>query len=132
MLVTHLQKLFFVSFLFALSGLTLLTAQTNSKEAGPYACAATTTTVPVWGKLVVNGNTVSCYYATGTATPTTWLPIGQPQTINFLNNPVLAGVYITAHNGGALSVGTVDNVTISPTPAYMLKNQDVGSPVLMG
>jgi hypothetical protein len=132
MLVTHFQKLFFFAAIFALSTSASLRAQTFSGNAGPYTCPAPTALTPVWGKLVINGNTVACYYAVGAATPTAWLPIGQPVTINFLNNPLLVGIYITAHNAAVLSSGTIDNVSISPTPTYQLQDQDIGAPKLMG
>ena len=133
MLVTHFRKLLFFSSFFALSALaSSLYAQTNSSEAGPYGNPVPTSTAPIWAKLIVNGNTVTCYYARGTATPTAWLQFGTPQTINFLNDPILVGIYITAHNSGAISTGTIDNLSISPTPTYQLKDQDIGNPVLMG
>jgi hypothetical protein len=132
MLVTHFLKLFFFAVLFALSTLVSLHAQYNSGHSGPFSCPAPTAAAPVWGKLVINGNTVSCYYAVGAATPTAWLPLGQSQTINFLNNPILVGIYITAHNSAAISSGTIDNVSISPTPTYLLQDQDIGAPKLMG
>jgi hypothetical protein len=54
------------------------------------------------------------------------------QTLGFLNNPVLVGIYITSHNTNTLSAGTIDNFSITPTPAYRLQDQDTGAPALMG
>jgi len=118
--------------MFVLLSVAPLQAQTNSQEAGPFSCPAPTSAVPVWGKLVVSGNTVTCYYATGKTTPTTWTQMGQPQTINFINNPLLVGIYITAHNAAAISTGTIDNFSITPTPTYRLADCDVGAPTFMG
>jgi hypothetical protein len=129
---TNFTKLFSITFLLVLAGLAPVKAQTNSLNAGPFPCPAPTAAAPVWGKLVISGNTVTCSYATGTATPTTWKQIGQPQTLGFLNNPVLVGIYITSHNTGNLSAGTIDNFSITPTPTYRLQDQDIGAPPFMG
>jgi hypothetical protein len=129
----NLAKLLFAIFLLAPT--TPVHAQTSSQDAGIIACHAPTAAAPVWGKLVVSGNEVTCSYATGTATPTTWTQIGQPRTINFINNPVLVGIYITAHDGtgpATLSTGTIDNFSITPAPTYRLADYDVGAPSLMG
>jgi hypothetical protein len=107
-------------------------AQTNAFGAGPFPCPAPTAAAPVWGKLVVNGNTVTCFYATGTAAPKTWKQIGVPETIGFVNDPILVGIYITSHNVAALSTGTIDNFSITPTPTYRLADCDIGAPPLMG
>ena len=127
-----MMRLFLVTSVLILAALAPVQAQTSSQNAGPIACPAPTAAAPVWGKLVVSGNVVTCYYATGTATPTTWTQIGQPQTINFINNPVLVGLYITSHNAGVLSSGTIDNFSITPAPTYRLADCDVGMPAFMG
>jgi len=129
---TSFSKLLFIAFLLALIGLAPVSAQTNSASAPTISCPAPTAAAPVWGKLVLNGNTVTCYYATGTATPTTWKQIGVPQTLGFLNNPLLIGIYVSSHNSGALSTGTIDNFSITPAPTYRLQDQDIGAPSLMG
>jgi len=129
---TALIKTFFIAFLLTLGGLATSFAQTGAKETGPFSCPAPTTAAPVWGKLVINENTVTAYYATGTAKPSSWTQMGLPQTIGFINNPLLIGIFITAHNSGAIGTGTIDNFSISPAPTYQLQNRDIGSPVLMG
>jgi hypothetical protein len=96
---------------------------------------APTAAAPVWGKLVISGNVVTCYYAKGAATPTVWTQIGTPQTIGFINNPLLVGLFITAHDSGGtatVSTGTIDNFSITPAPTYELADCDVGAPTLMG
>jgi hypothetical protein len=128
----NLMKLFSAVFLLTLAAIAPAYAQTSSVEAGPIACNAPTASAPVWGKLVVAGNTVTCYYGKGTSTPKTWTQIGSPQTINFVNDPLLVGIYATAHNGNNLTTGTIDNFSITPAPTYRLKDQDVGAPTLMG
>jgi hypothetical protein len=98
-------------------------------------CPTPSVTAPVWGKLVVSGNQVICYYAKGAATPPTWTQIGPAETINFLNNPLLVGIYITSHDSGTgatLSTGTIDNFSITPAPTYRLADCDIGAPTLMG
>ncbi len=95
------------------------------------AMAVPTATAPVWAKLVLVGNTVTCYYATGTAVPKTWTAMGT-QTINFINNPILVGMYVTSLSTTAISTGTIDNFSITPNPTYRLTDYDVGMPPLMG
>jgi hypothetical protein len=129
---TIFTKLFFVTLLLTTAGLAPAIAQSNSVNAGPFACPVPTATAPVWGKLVINGNVVTCYYATGTATPTIWKQLGLPQTMGFLNNPLLVGIYVTSHNAGAISSGTIDNFSITPAPTYRLQDQDIGAPAFMG
>jgi hypothetical protein len=87
---------------------------------------------PTWGKLVVSGNTVSCYYALGTAAPKIWRPLGTPQTINFINDPLLVGICVASYNNAAVTAGTIDNFSISPAPSYRLADFDIGAPELMG
>jgi hypothetical protein len=101
-------------------------------SAGPITTAAPSSTAPIWGKLVLSGNTVTCYYALGAATPTTWIKIGVPQTINFINNPILIGVYIASDNASSIATGTIDNFSITPAPTYRLADYDIGAPSLMG
>lgn len=101
-------------------------------DAGYFGVGIPTATAPIWGKLVVSGNTVSCYYATGVATPTTWKQIGATQTINFINNPILVGIFLTSNLSTVVGSGTIDNFSISPTPTYRLADYDIGVPTLMG
>ncbi len=123
------------SFLALLCAAAPAAAQTTL-TAPTVACPPPTATAPVWGKLVIAGNVVTCYYATGTATPTTWTKIGTPQTIGFVNNPLLVGMYITSRDGTGvtptLATGTIDNFTITPAPKYRLVDCDIGAPKLMG
>jgi hypothetical protein len=109
-----------------------LYSQVAAQHSGPVACPTPTAATPVWGKLVVAGSTVTCYYATGTAQPTAWVQLGQPKIISFINNPLLVGIFITAHNASALSTGTIDNFSITPAPTYRLMDVDIGTPTLMG
>ena len=81
---------------------------------------------------MLTGNTVTCYYGLGSATPKTWTQIGVPQTINFINNPILIGMFITSHSTAALTSGTIDNFSITPAPKYRLVDYDIGAPSLMG
>jgi hypothetical protein len=107
-------------------------AASVSTQANPIAALPPTIIAPMWGKLVLVGNTVTCYCAQGTSTPTTWTQIGTPQTINFINNPILVGMYVTSHNTAAVASGTIDNFSITPTPTYRLTDYDIGAPPLMG
>ena len=68
--------------------------------------------------LVNNSGSYSAYYATGTATPTTWTQVGSTETISFSNGTYLAGIAVTAHNNSAPdSTGTFDNVSVTATGA---------------
>jgi hypothetical protein len=104
----------------------------NSENSGPTYVPAPSANAPLWAKLVLSGATVTAYYATGAAAPTTWTQIGQPQTINFANSSLLIGMAVTAHNATAITSGTVDNFTISPATNYRLADTDIGAPGLMG
>jgi len=104
----------------------------SSAQSGSSTCPAPTAAAPVWGKLVISGNEVTCYYAQGTATPKTWTQIGSSVTINFVNDPILVGIYIASHDDTAVATGTIDNFSISPTPTYRLADYDIGAPELMG
>jgi hypothetical protein len=126
------SKIIYCALIFVLFLSATAYALSSSQEFTPIACPAPTAAAPVWGKLVISGNVVTCFYATGIAAPTVWKQIGVPETINFVNNPILIGVYITAHNGNALSTGTIDNFSITPAPTYRLADYDIGMPALMG
>ena len=123
---SYLTLIFFVIAILIPARAASITSQ--SSVAGP----APTATAPVWGRLVVTGNTVTCYYALGTAKPTVWKQLGVPKTIGFLNNPLLVGLFITAHNSSVMANGTVDNFSITPAPKYRLQDVDIGAPSLMG
>ena len=109
-------------------------AASNSQDAGAIPSLPPTALIPIWGKLVVSGNVVTCYYATGMATPAVWKQIGKPQTIGFINDPVLVGMTICSHDTSTatVSTGTIDNFSITPTPTYRLTDCDIGAPALMG
>jgi len=128
------MKLFsFITLLLSLASLMPVKAQTIAFSAGALpTCPAPSAANPVWGKLVVNGNVVTCYYATGAATPKTWKQLGQSETIGFINDPILVGMFITSHNVAAISNGTIDNFSITPAPTYRLADCDIGAPPLMG
>jgi hypothetical protein len=126
------MKTLFVTCLLALTAIAGVQAQSTSQHAGVIACPAPSASAPVWGKLVVSGNTVTCYYAKGPNTPATWTQIGTPQTIGFVNNPLLVGMYICSHNASTLCAGTIDNFSITPAPTYRLADADIGAPSLMG
>ena len=113
----RLLTTFLLSYVLAAS---LRAAETESTNTPNIVVPAPSATSPVWGKLVISGNTVSCYYATGATTPKAWISLGPAQTIDFINNPILVGIYICSHNAAALSTGTIDNLTITPTPKYRL------------
>lgn len=125
-------KPLFFAFVLTLTAMVSVRAQIASQEAGPFPCPAPTPAAPIWGKLVMTGNVVTCYYAKGAATPTTWTQLGSPKTIGFINDPVLVGIFITSHDGNAMSSGTIDNLSITPTPTYRLADTDIGAPQYMG
>jgi hypothetical protein len=107
-------------------------AASTTLETGLISHPVASVTAPIWAKLVLSGNTVTCSYAFGVARPTVWQQFGVPRTINFINNPILIGIYVTSHNTAALSSGTLDNFSITPAASYQLADYDVGAPVLMG
>ena len=126
------MKTFLLSILFTLGAVAPACALTSSLMANTIASPAPTAAAPIWGKLVITGNVVTCYYAKGTATPTTWTQLGTPQTVGFINNPLLVGVYITSHDTTAIATGTIDNFSITPAPTYRLADVDIGAPTYMG
>ena len=113
-------------------------AQTGSTICGSASDPSPTPSAPIWAKMVLADNVVTCYYAngsslpTGASTPTNWTQLGTPQTIGFVNNPLLVGIFLTSHNCGAISTGTIDNVSITPAATYELADVDVGKPTFMG
>jgi hypothetical protein len=127
------MKALILSTFFALFSLSQVSAQTSSGNAGNISSVpAPSATAPIWGKLVLSGNSVTCFYGTGATAPTTWTQIGKPTTIGFVNNPILVGMYVCSHSPTAISSGTIDNFSITPTPSYRLADTDIGSPSLMG
>jgi hypothetical protein len=126
------MKTTLLTFFFALTAIACVHAQCTSQDAGNIATPAPTAAAPIWAKLVVASNTVTCYYAKGVAAPTTWTQIGKPEAINFVNNPVLVGMYLCSDSPTALCSGTIDNFSITPAPTYRLADADIGAPALMG
>jgi hypothetical protein len=126
------MKRILVTILLALAALAPAQAASQGQDAGPISCPAPTPSAPIWAKLVVSGTTVTCFYAKGTAAPTTWTQIGTAQTIGFTNNPILVGMYICSHNAATLTSGTIDNFSITPAPTYRLADSDIGAPANMG
>jgi hypothetical protein len=130
----HLAKLIAIaSFLTVGDGGSICaSASTTVQDAPLVPCAVPTALAPVWGKLVVSGNTVTCYYGTGLTTPKSWTQLGTPQTINFINNPILVGLFLTSDSSSVLGSGTIDNFSITPAPTYRLADYDIGQPSVMG
>lgn len=90
-------------------------ATTNGTATG-----ATVTTVPaptasnpVWLKLVKSGSNISAYYATGTATPSSWTQVSTTRTVTFSGNSCLAGLALTSHAWGSLCTATLDNLSLT-------------------
>lgn len=99
----------------------------NSNTAGP------TYTLPnLWLKLKRTGNTITSFTSTdGQA----WEELDSA-TIN-ITGEVMAGVFVSSHNGSKASTATFDNVTltrIAPSTALPApwKSTDVGAPKLAG
>ena len=122
--------LFFV--LGAFQSVCLASTATSMGEAGTIPAPVPTALTPVWCKLLLSGNTVSCFYGLGVTAPTVWKEIGKPQTINFINNPILVGLYMTSGGAGFIGSGTIDNFSITPAPTYRLGDYDIGAPQMMG
>ncbi len=83
-----------------------------------------------WLKLTRTGSTITAF---SSADGSTWTPVGA--TTVSLTDPVTIGLFTTAHNAGALSTATFDNVSVtagsSPVPSPWA-DADVGSPALAG
>jgi hypothetical protein len=120
-----------LGFLLPVSATTVVTPAV-SISAGGITTTPPSSAVPIWGRLVLTGNTVTCYYALGAATPKLWIKIGVSQTIDFINNPILIGMYIASDDGSSVSTGTIDNFWITPAATYRLADYDIGAPTLMG
>jgi hypothetical protein len=132
MITIRLMKSLLVTILLTFAFLARIDASTQSQDSGTNLGPPPSPTAPIWAKLVLAGNTVTCYYATSVNPPTTWTQLGTPQTIAFINSPILVGMYICSHNASSITTGTIDNFSISPTPAYRLADADIGSPAYMG
>ena len=82
-----------------------------------------------WLKLTRTGSTITAF---SSADGSTWTPVGA--TTISLTDPVTIGLFTTAHNAGALSTATFDNVSVtgsSPVPSPWA-DADVGSPAVAG
>ena len=84
-----------------------------------------------WLKLTRTGSTITAY---SSADGTTWTPVGA--TTISLTDPVTIGLFTTAHNAGALSTATFDNVSVTAGSASALPSPwadaDVGGPAVAG
>jgi mono/diheme cytochrome c family protein len=79
---------------------------------------------PVWLKLVRTGQTYSGSYSTDGVN---WVLVSSQQIS--LNNTVLAGLDVTAHNNAALNMATYTNVSLTAVTNLIVVNQPA-SPVL--
>ena len=61
-----------------------------------------------WLKLTRAGNTITAY---SSANGTTWTQVGT--TTIAMSDPVTVGLFVCAHNAGALNTSKFDNVSIS-------------------
>jgi regulation of enolase protein 1 (concanavalin A-like superfamily) len=80
-----------------------------------------------WLRLVRSGSTITAYTSSD---GTTWTSVGS--TSVSLTDPVTVGLFVTSHNGQALSTATFDNVLIVPLLPSPWSSTDVGSPTLAG
>ena len=84
-----------------------------------------------WLKLTRTGSTITAY---SSADGSTWTPVGA--TTISLTDPVTIGLFTTAHNAGALSTATFDNVSVTAGGSSALPSPwadaDVGSPAVAG
>ncbi len=84
---------------------------------------------PVYLRVGRNGTTFNAYTSSDGIT---WSAIaGSAVNIAGLTGTLLAGLAVTAHNGGALSTATFESVTFSTCPAGWTCG-DVGAPALTG
>ena len=93
---------------------------------------AFTGTVPAYLMVARSGNTYTAYTSTD---GTTWnLVAGSSITLN-MSGPLLAGLAVTSHNGGALSTVTFDTVSTPASPPSCPTGWscvDIGTPALAG
>ncbi len=69
-------------------------------------------TVPEWVRLSRSNNTFTAAYSTD---GTSWIPLGSPQTIS-MNNSVLAGLAVSAHNNSLINNGAFTGPLVVPGP----------------
>jgi hypothetical protein len=67
---------------------------------------------PAWVRLSRSTNTFTASYSTS---GTSWTQLGTPQTVS-MNNSVLAGLAVTAHNNSLTNVATFNNVLLEAGP----------------
>ncbi len=103
---------------------------------GTQVVTETGSTVPTYLKIARSGSTY-CTYTSSDGVNWTYI-IGTCLTLN-LSSPTLAGLVVTSHNTGTLSIATFDKVTISttaPTPPTICPSgwscSDIGYPVPAG
>jgi len=83
------------------NGITFQYNYNSSVSGGSY-------TLPAWLKLTRAGNTITAY---SSADGTIWTQVGTA-TIS-MSDPVTVGIFVCAHNAGALNTSKFDNVSIS-------------------
>ena len=84
------------------NGITFQYGYNSSVSGGSY-------TFPnAWLKLTRSGNTITAY---SSADGTTWTQVGR--TTMSMTDPVTIGIFVCAHNAGAVNTSTFDNVSIS-------------------
>jgi autotransporter-associated beta strand protein len=77
---------------------------------------------PVWVKLVRSGDDFSGFYSSDGVT---WTQCGGTQTIS-MDNAVLAGLAVTAHNNAALNTATFSDVAVTlPPPPPPVQHPDI-------
>jgi outer membrane protein assembly factor BamB len=94
-----------------------------------------TGTVPTYLEVARTGSTYTAYTSSDGIT---WTPVAGSGVSLSMSGPVLAGMAVTSHNGGALSTATFDTVTFSntaPPPPGCATGwtcADIGAPALAG
>ena len=99
----------------------------NQDAAGPATAPPNT-----WLKLTRTGNTITSFTSTDGQT---WTAVGS--TTLALTGDASIGLFVTSHNGSALSTATFDNVSVTKgvvTPALPAPwtGSDIGAPTLSG
>jgi regulation of enolase protein 1 (concanavalin A-like superfamily) len=83
------------------NGITFQYNYNSSVSGGSY-------TFPAWLKLTRSGSTITAY---SSADGTTWTQVGT--TTIPMSDPVTVGIFVCAHNAGALNTSRFDNVSIT-------------------
>jgi hypothetical protein len=63
-----------------------------------------------WARLTRTNNTFTAY---NSADGVNWTQVGSPTTLSLTNSNYYVGLPVTAHNNGAISTATIDNVTVN-------------------